>query len=270
MQWRYIPYNTSTGPENMAIDEMLLEQVIAQKSPNILRFYRWNPTTATIGAHQSLNAEIDMEFAQSEGIDVVRRITGGGAVLHDAINEITYSIICRLSDIPSTIQSPRTYSSKIPQQYHPILESLATGLEHIGVPVDVEKIHCPALLVGGKKISGNAQVIRQNVLLQHGTILLDVDPDYMYKVLKAPIGVSYTKMVQSVRAKVSGINYFVNSSKEKPSLDDHEIISPLISGFEKIFNITFQTQDLTENEQSIVRELVSQKYTKQTWLNKYE
>ena len=116
------------------------------------------------------------------------------------------------------------------------MESIASGLEKIGVPVDAEKIHCPALLTGGKKISGSAQIIRNNVLLQHGTILLDVDPEFMYKVLKAPIGVSYTKMVQSVRSKVIGIKQFLGNEIAASNLTEY-IISNVKDGFASFFNI---------------------------------
>jgi len=252
----------------MAIDEMLLKQVIEHKSPNTLRFYQWEKTTASIGQHQSLAAEINTKFAKKYDIDIVRRISGGGAVLHDATKEITYAIICRLDDIPKNFISPRIYASDIPQRYVPILESLASGLENLGVPIDVSKIHCPSLLTKGKKISGNAQIIRKNVLLQHGTILLDVDPPFMYKILKAPKGVSYSKMVQSVRMKVSGINEYVKLQSQKSS-EIERICESLKKGFESIFHSRFFTKNLTKTELTIIEQLITSKYSKKDWLKKY-
>ena len=99
-KWRYIPFGKYSGPENMAIDETLLNSVIAGKSLNTIRFYQWIPTTASIGMHQSFSAEIDENAAKSQKIDVVRRISGGGAVLHESLGEITYAVICRLEDLP--------------------------------------------------------------------------------------------------------------------------------------------------------------------------
>jgi lipoate-protein ligase A len=252
----------------MAIDETLLNQVISGQSPNIIRFYKWNRTTASIGNHQSLSAEIDFDFAENNNIDVVRRISGGGAVLHDCQNEITYAIICKIKDIPPNTKTKRKYGSNIPKRYIPILESIASGLEKIGVPIDVEKIHCPALLTSGRKISGSAQIIRNNVLLQHGTILLDVNPEFMYKVLKAPIGVSYTKMVQSVRSKVIGIKQFLGKKIPPSNLTEY-IISNVKEGFVSFFNIKFKTQNLTESENKQIKNLVEEKYASPTWLEKY-
>ena len=107
--WRFIPFQSNPASVNMAIDEVLLDQVISQQSPNVLRFYQWQRTTASIGYHQSLDAEVDVEFARNNNVDIVRRISGGGTVLHDSYNEITYAIICNVNDIPTLIQTKRNY-----------------------------------------------------------------------------------------------------------------------------------------------------------------
>lgn len=261
--WRYVPFGTYSGAENMAIDETLLEAVIAEESTNVFRFYRWRPTTATIGQHQSLSAEIDMNAANKGGVEVVRRITGGGAVLHDAQGEITYAVICHTKDIPLQLPNRREYANTISPRYRAILESLALGLESLGISIDVGKIHCPALLTHGKKLSGSAQTIRKNVVLQHGTVLLTVNPEFMYTILKAPTGVNYTKMVQSVRAKVAGI------FDDQNILHDYSIIKALKDGFCQIFDMELQPQSLSVKENNRIEELVRTKYATPEWLAKY-
>ena len=261
--WRYIPFGTYSGAENMAIDETLLEAVIAEESANVIRFYRWQPTTATIGLHQSLSAEIDFRAAKESRVEVVRRITGGGAVLHDARGEITYAVICHIKDIPTHLPNRRVYADTISPRYRAILESLAVGLESLGVSIDVGKIHCPALLTQGKKLSGSAQTIRKNVLLQHGTVLLTVNPEFMYTILKAPIGVNYTKMVQSVRAKVTGI------LNDHTSLQDDVIVDALKEGFCHIFDMKLKPQPLSLKERKRIEYLKNMKYTRHEWLAKY-
>ena len=83
----------------MAIDEALFRAKIAQPSlHNSLRLYQWLPSTVSIGKHQILNSEIDVNAANELGIDIVRRITGGGAVFHDYSGEITYSIVASIRD----------------------------------------------------------------------------------------------------------------------------------------------------------------------------
>ncbi len=269
--WRLLPFMTYDGYTNMAIDEILLNRVVNKQSPNILRFYQWNPSTATIGRNQSLSAEINTDFARNNNVQVVRRITGGGAVLHSHNNEITYSVIANTSSIPSKIQSSRHYDPTISPRYVAILEALAQGLEQIGYPIDVGTIHCPALLTQGKKISGNAQLLRRNILLQHGTILLDVNPEFMYSVLKAPIGVSYTRMVQSVRSKVIGLHSNSLLAKENagPKHGDGEIVQVLQDSFSKIFRIRLEIIPLTDEELNKAEKLVETKYRTPAWLEKH-
>lgn len=264
--WRYIPLGTFHGNENMAIDEYILNSVVEKKCPNTIRLYKWAPSTVSIGQHQSLSAEIDIEQARMNGIDVVRRISGGGAVFHDALGEITYAIICNEKNIPTQIQSPRVYDSTIPIRYHAILEALAKGLESIGISIDVGKVHCPALFSLGKKLSGNAQIIRSGVLLQHGTILLSIRPELMYRVLKAPEGVNYTRMVKSVKTKVTGIYDTLDASHR---LNEEQIVNAILTGFRAVFNIQTYDQSITTDEWKIIKYLLTTKYETKAWLEKF-
>jgi lipoate-protein ligase A len=272
-KWRYIPPLTLSGSENMAVDEYLLDQTTKPISPNVIRFYKWKPSTASIGMHQSLTAEIDLEAAKRFGIDVVRRVSGGGAVFHDQKGEITYAVICRLNDLPKPGALTKVFDPSIPYRYQPILEALAKGLEKIGISIDQGRIHCPALLVGGKKISGNAQAIRNNILLQHGTILLHVQPELMYHILKAPEGVSYTKMVQSVRSKVIGL-YDLPLSHEDQTGTTSNIESRLIEAmkmaFSEVFQIELFEQPLNDEEWTKIHALAAEKYRNPAWLEKYQ
>ena len=92
--WRFLPLEVKNGFWNMALDESILKMAIEKKSPNTLRFYKWKPSTASIGRNQSLSNEINVPFTKEKGFKIVRRITGGGAVFHDEYREITYSIVC--------------------------------------------------------------------------------------------------------------------------------------------------------------------------------
>ena len=265
-KWRYIPFGKYSGPKNMAIDESLLNSVINGKSPNIIRFYQWNPSTASIGMHQSFSAEIDENAIKSQNIDVVRRISGGGAVLHESLGEITYAVICRLEDLPKIEKAQHNFDDSIPTRYKVILEALACGIEKLGLPINIGRIHCPALFTDGKKISGNAQIIRKNVLLQHGTILLKVFPERMYEILRAPVGISYTYMVKSVRSKVTGI---MQQSKDT-EINYENIVSVMKSGFEDVFNISLDTIPFSLEEETEIDSLIKNKYKNDKWLKKYD
>ncbi|MHA1468467.1 MAG: lipoate--protein ligase family protein, partial [Promethearchaeota archaeon] len=165
--WRFLPLEIRNGYWNMALDEAILKAVIEKKSPNTLRLFKWNPSTATIGQNQSLFDEIDLKFCEENGFNVVRRITGGGAVFHDYLKEITYSIVCPIKFLESL------NAFKVLEQFEIITQGITTALEIYGLEAEKGIIHCPAIFIDGKKISGNAQLRRKGCILQHGTILLD-------------------------------------------------------------------------------------------------
>jgi lipoate-protein ligase A len=158
----------------MGLDEALMETVSRGKSPPVLRLYGWKPPAVSVGYFQDLREEVDLEACRNRGIDVVRRITGGGAVFHQA--ELTYSLIMPL-DHPLARGS-------IGDSYALLCAGIIAGLSQWAL----EGVFAPIndVLVGGKKISGSAQTRREGVLLQHGTVLLDIDGELMFSLLRVP------------------------------------------------------------------------------------
>ena len=123
-----------------------------------------------------------------------------------------------------------------------------------------------ALFKDGKTFSGNAEIIRKNVLLQHGTILLKVFPERMYKILRAPVGISYTYMVKSVRSKVTGIMQQSDDSE----MNYENIVSVMKSGFKDVFNISLDTIPFSLEEEAEIDSLIKKRYGNKKWLKKYE
>jgi len=256
--WRFLPLKVKNGFWNMGLDEAILKMTIEKKSPNTLRFYKWKPSTASIGRNQSLANEIDVKFAKDKGFNIVRRITGGGAVFHDEIREITYSIVCPIKFLE------KLGANKVLEQFEIITQGIIMGLMIFGLKPEKDVIHCPAILIDGKKFSGNAQVRKKGYLLQHGTILLDIDPELMYSVLKAPENVGKSRMVRSVRAKCIGIKNHIQN------YDEEKLIISLKRGFEKSLSIELKDGILLEEEKELTVSLVKEKYSNLKWLQKYE
>ncbi|MFX1364315.1 MAG: biotin/lipoate A/B protein ligase family protein [Promethearchaeota archaeon] len=256
--WRFIPLTVKNGFWNMALDEAILTAVIEGKSPNTLRFYKWHPSTASIGRNQSLSDEIDLQIAIDRGFNVVRRITGGGAVFHDEFREITYSIVCPIKYLE------KLGANKVLDQFEIITQGIIGGLSNFGLKPEKDVIHCPAILLDGKKFSGNAQIRRKGYLLQHGTILLDINPELMYSVLKTPENVTKSRMVRSVRAKCIGIKNIIPNYKER------KLLRSLKYGFEKALKINCVDDFFTKEEIKLAEELVLKKYSTQNWLKKYD
>ena len=256
--WRFLPLEVNNGYWNMALDEAILRMVIKGNSPNTLRFYKWKPSTASIGRNQSLSNEINIKYAQKSGFTIVRRITGGGAVFHDEIREITYSIVCPIKFLVNL------GANKVIEQFEIITRGIIKGLSIFGLKAEKDIIHCPALLLEGKKFSGNAQVRKNGFILQHGTILLDLDPELMYSILKAPENVGESRMIRSVRAKCIGIKNNITNFQET------KLIVSLKKGFENTLGITLEDGTISEAENVLANQLAIEKYSNLNWLNKYE
>lgn len=163
----------------MAIDQALFDGV-QQGRPPVLRFYRWEPACLSFGRHQLAAGLYDPDLARERGIDIVRRPTGGLAVLHH--RELTYSVIAPARPLGG----PRA-------AYVRINEALVAALRSIGVPASIgagADTHVPSpdslhpcfqrpapgeVVAAGRKLVGSAQRVERHTLLQHGSILLSGD-----------------------------------------------------------------------------------------------
>jgi len=165
----------------MARDMAILESVSEGDSPPTLRLYGWNPPCLTLGRHQGIEAA-DLEFCSAEGIDVVRRPTGGRALLHQ--HELTYAVVAPLGagPLPSGLQdSYRTICGALvhAMQSLGIDAKLTGGDVNLQLPGPRSTVPCfeaPAsgeVVVGGRKLIGSAMRAHAGTILQHGAIVLD-------------------------------------------------------------------------------------------------
>lgn len=187
--WRLIDTPPATGAFNMALDAALMESVLAGGEP-VVRFYRWSPPCLSLGRNQPAAGLYDEGALRARGIDVVRRPTGGRAVLHD--RELTYSVV--MPD--GTLGSPRT-------AYATINRALVVGLRALGVDAALKgasaaRAAAPSIapcfrepaegevVVAGRKLVGSAQYRESGVTLQHGSLLLEGDQDPVVELLLEP------------------------------------------------------------------------------------
>ncbi len=183
--WRFIDSGNGSPSFNMALDEALLDWHSEGKIPPAIRFYGWNPPTLSVGYFQKVEKEIDLEAVKAQKLGFVRRPTGGRGVLHE--HELTYSVIVS-EDHPDMPKS-------VTEAYRVISEGLLKGFQHLGleayfaVPKTAEErdalkspqsavcFDAPSwyeLVVEGRKVAGSAQTRQKGVILQHGSILLDI------------------------------------------------------------------------------------------------
>jgi lipoate-protein ligase A len=221
---------------NMALDEAVMENI---GDVPVLRIYGWRPPAVSIGYFQSIKEEVELEKCSQLGIDIVRRSTGGGAVLHES--ELTYSFITK------------QYPQDIMDSYRWICDAVVMSINRLGFNALFVPLN--DIIVNGKKVSGNAQTRKNGVLLQHGTILLSVDVDKMFSVLKVPSEKLKDKIIKDVKERVTGL--------EGTTFD--EMASSLKASFGEKFDATLIADSLSEKESSRAKWLAEHKYSSEDW-----
>jgi len=237
-----------SGALNMGIDESLLGSVSKGESPPVLRLYRWSPPCVTVGYFQSLDAEVDLDACRASGVDAVRRLTGGGAVFHD--DEITYSIVLPMGH--------ELAPDDILESYRLICSGLIGGLGLLGVKADFEPIN--DIAVGGKKVSGNAQTRRQGCLLQHGTILLDLNPERMFSLLKVPAEKLKGRLVEEVKARVTSLRALLGRA-----VSYAEAAEALAKGCSFAWGAELEPLPLSSTEEAEARRLAAERFSSPEW-----
>ena len=252
--WRLMKLETHNAFINMTIDEAILKARIENLVPNTLRFYCWKPSAVSIGKFQNIENEVHLENCRKHGINVVRRITGGGTVYHDAEDEITYSVIVRKEDLDAKY---------ITDVYAKIYAGLAEALKILGLTADFNEGNlktCPNLTVNGKKISGSAQCHKRGVVLQHGTLLLDVDLEKMFTFLRVPWAKTCMEVVTVARHKHTSIKKELGKD-----VSVTEVYQALINGFQRALNIRLVEGKVTSYEREFAEKLYKEKYATDDW-----
>jgi len=244
MRFRMISFQYFDAFMNMALDEAIMDGVRAGTTLPTIRLYGWDPAAVSIGYFQGIKNEVDLEAAKLAGVDVVRRLTGGGAVFHDTLGEVTYSIIGPLELFPGDVI----------ESYRIICGDLLYGLELLGINASFEPIN--DIMLENKKISGNAQTRRRGILLQHGTILYQVDVEKMFSVLNVSEQKSVDKLIKSVKKRVTSVSQQVDVSMQ-------DVSEALEKGFSRQRDIV--RGDYTQEELEHAKQLAQEKFQTEAW-----
>ncbi len=266
-KWRYLPYEVHTGAENMAIDEAILLGLRSEGWEATLRFYGWNPATLSLGYAQSYAKEVDEEACKAEGLDIVRRPTGGRAVLHQY--ELTYSVIAP--------EKEENVAGTVIESYLKISQALLKAFQTLGIPAEMvahanmKELSSAAcfdapswyeLVVAGRKLVGSAQVRKDGVLLQHGSIILHFDADLLFRVLKFPSEEVRKRLLQSFKRKACALDEVWPKPVSRAELE-----TAICQGFEEVMGIKLEGGTLSEGERSLLSELTG-KYLSEEWTKK--
>lgn len=251
----------------MAVDEAILLAHAAGLVPPTVRFYGWDPPTLSIGYFQRVDKDVDLHKLRQRGLGFVRRATGGRAVLHH--QELTYSVI--VSESHSLM--PRS----VVESYRVISNGLVEGFRRLGVHaqmvprgsrrqplppmVSAACFEAPSsyeLVVEGKKIAGSAQLRQRGVILQHGSILQEMDVELLLDVLRFSSEEAREAMRKTLHEKAVPIH------RLRSPVTWDEMVEAFAAGFEQGLGIRLVAGELTAEEKRLAEEL-ARRYASDEW-----
>jgi lipoate-protein ligase A len=262
--WRLINSGFQTGAMNMALDDALLHSVAKGESLPVLRFYRWQPATVTLGYAQSVHTDLDLDVCRQAGLDVVRRSTGGRAVLHD--NEVTYAVIAPFNT--------ELFGNSVLDCYRVISDILQKTLVQLGLPAklvpgkprgghqNATKAVCfsaPSqyeLVIKGLKVAGSAQRRHGQAFLQHGSIPIEMDLELLGRALRAETDSSVADSLHTVG--------WLNQWSSKP-LNVSDVEKLLAEMFSQHLQIDWLPSGPTATELQDARAMHTEKFNHPEW-----
>ena len=233
-KWRLLDTGVLSAAENMALDEVILEARSKGFSPNTLRFLQFDPPAVLVGYHQSVEQEVRMDFCREHGIDLNRRITGGGAIFFDR-SQLGWGIYASKKDFGT--QNPEILFRKICQ-------AVILGLKRLGIEAQYRPKN--DIEVAGRKISGTGGTEERSAFLFQGTLLVDFDVDTMIKALRIPAEKLKDKGIDSAKERTTCLKWELGYL---PKLS--EIKAAIREGFEETLKIKLVEEALTEYEEGL-------------------
>ena len=235
--WRLLDTGALSAAENMALDEILLELRAQYRIPNTLRLLQFSKPAVLVGHHQSVEEEVRIDYCRTKGIEINRRLTGGGALFWGR-QELGWEIYISKKD-------PRI-PSKIEDLYRKMGEAAARGLNHLGVRAHFRPRN--DIEIQGRKISGTGGTELSGAILFQGTVLVDFNVDEMLRALRIPTEKLQSKEIESVKERVTCLKWELGRTPS-PS----QIKRALIKGFEESFGIEFDPMPLTPEEEGLLK-----------------
>jgi lipoyl(octanoyl) transferase len=265
--WRVILHAPAPGAWNMAVDEAILEQVAAGSSPPTLRLYAWAPACLSLGRAQPAS-DIDLAALERLGWSLVRRPTGGRAILHT--DELTYAVIAHA-------RNPVMLGG-VMDSYRRIARVLLSALDRLALPAQADqKYEIPdglradgpvcfevpsnyEITVSGKKLIGSAQARRKEGVLQHGTLPLSGDLARISQVLVHPDAQSQTLAAQRILQHATTVESVLGRK-----VTWIEAAQAMQDAFEETFSVPLQRMELSSAEEERAQILSEEKYNHPLW-----
>jgi len=235
--WRFLDTGCRSAAENMALDDVILECRARNVVPDTIRFLQFDPPAVLVGYNQAVEHEVRVEFCRSKGIDINRRLTGGGAIFFDK-KSLGWEVIASKLGVHQPL-------FHLEEFYRKMCLGTILGLKKLGVQADFRPKN--DIEIDGRKISGTGGTERDDAFLFQGTLLVDFDVDTMIRALRIPVMKLRDKEVRSVRERVTCIKWELG---RLPSLE--EIKQALREGVEEAFKIRLVDGGLSQDEEMLL------------------
>ena len=263
--WRLIITSAARGAWNMAVDEAILEHIIRGESLPTLRLYAWDPACLSLG-HSQQFTDVDTARLKERGWEVVRRATGGRAILHT--DELTYSVI-------GTSEEP-LLAGGVLESYNRIAQALLFAVKKLGLAVELKEgknnestapnpvcFEVPStyeITVGGRKLIGSAQARKKEGVLQHGSLPLTGDLTRICQAL----------VFESESARENAAQRLLSRATTVESALGQAVVwetaaESFIHAFESQLGLCLEQGELSQSESGRAEELVKEKYDHPSW-----
>jgi len=265
MNWRLLITPPARGAWNMAVDESILEHIGRGEAIPTLRLYAWDPPCLSLG-HAQPFSDVDMNRLQQRGWEVVRRVTGGRAILHT--DELTYSVIAPTNE-------PRVEGSVL-ESYNRLAQALLLAVQTLEIPVEMKEdkvkqnetpnpvcFEVPStyeITVNGKKLIGSAQARKKEGVLQHGSLPLTGDFTRICQALvfenESARKEASKRLLERATTVESALGMEISWEKAQQAF---------VHAFEAQLGLSFERGELSESESKRAAELVKEKYAHPSW-----
>ena len=236
--WRLLDTGELPAADNMALERVILTARSRDLIPNTLHFLQFSPHCALVGYHQAVELEVEEEYCRAHGIEINRRISGGGSIYMDE-GQLGWEIFA-LKDTPGI-------PGRREDLYRLMCESVVTGLAKLGIDARYRPLN--DIEVGGRKISGTGGTEMGNSLLYHGTLLTDFDADTMIACLKLPIKKLEDKQIRSFKERVTCLREVLGHVPPMP-----DIKRAMAEGFAEALGVELEPDGLTGYEETLMAE----------------
>jgi lipoate-protein ligase A len=242
--WRLVDSGVVSPEHSAASDEAIVNARRAGSVPNTMHFYIRDSPTVSIGYNRSVEKSIFTEEATRRNVKVIRRFSGGSAVFTDR-GQLIFALVLDASLLPSDIA----------ESYEKVCGAVIRGLSMLGIKAEYKPVN--DILVGGRKVSGSAQLRRGGVVLHHGTMLVDTDLESMTAVLRPSQG---KKDDQSIMKRVTSLREAMGEAPDMQALK-----RALVKGISDAFGATLYPRSLTSGEIEDIGRLIEEKYGSRDW-----